>query len=79
MVEVRFIEAEVVPMILYTTEILRHYSCGKCGKWWSVADQKFVPRKQPARIVGRNRKSRKDTEMRRQNERIQERNRCRFS
>ena len=22
-----------------STEILHHYRCGKCGLWWSVADE----------------------------------------
>lgn len=31
-------------MIYYSIEILKHYKCSKCNKWWSVGDGKDVDR-----------------------------------
>lgn len=31
----------MIERIIHTvsTEMLRHFRCGKCGLWWSVADE----------------------------------------
>lgn len=28
-------------MITYTTELLYHFKCGECLRWWSIGDHQF--------------------------------------
>lgn len=30
-------------MLKISLELLYHYSCGHCNKWWSIADIKPIP------------------------------------
>ena len=31
----------------FSKEILYHFNCGKCDKWWSIADHHLLSNKEP--------------------------------
>jgi len=35
----------------YSKEILHHFNCGKCDKWWSIADYHLFSNKAPNIII----------------------------